>query len=135
MDDDGGAGWLRFASIVLLFAGIMRVIDSIWAFRYKGTLPENLQGGVLGTNLKTYAVVYLIVGVVLILCGIYVLMHNQFFRWVGIGAGVLAIIIGTLWLPFYPVWAAVHIALGVLVVYALSTHGERLEAPATDRAA
>ena len=42
-----------FASIVSIFTGIMRVLDSIWAFRYKGALPENLDGGILGTNLKT----------------------------------------------------------------------------------
>jgi hypothetical protein len=99
----GPSGWVRFASIVLIFAGIMRVLDSIWAFRFNGQLQDNLDGGVLGSNLTTYAVVYLIVGVLLVLTGIYVLYRSQFFRWVGIVAAAIGGLSGAVWLPYYPV--------------------------------
>ena len=120
-----GSGWLTFASIVLIFAGIMRVLDSIWAFRFNGALPDNLDGGVLGTNLTTYGVVYLIVGILLILAGIYVLSGNQFFRWVGIVAAILGGLTGVVWLPFYPGWGAVYIGVAILVTYALTMYGGR----------
>lgn len=123
--DERGSGWLLFASIVLLFAGIMRVLDSIWAFRFKGSLPDGLDGGVFGTNLKTYAWVYLIVGVVLILAGIYVLSRNQFFRWIGILAAIIGGLSGAVWLPYYPFWASVYIGIAILVTYALIAYGGR----------
>jgi len=123
--DERGSGWLVFASIVLIFAGIMRVIDSIWAFRYKGQLPDGLSAGTLGTNIKTYAVVYLIVGIVLILAGIYVQTRNQFFRWVGIVAAIVGGLSAAVWLPFYPVWSLVYIAIAIMVVYGLTAHGSR----------
>ena len=62
-----GDGWLIFAAIVLGIAGIMRIFDAIWAFRYHGVIPENLQGAIFGHSLKTYGWVYLVVGIVLIL--------------------------------------------------------------------
>ena len=34
------SGWLTFSAVVLIIAGIMRVIDAIWAFGYHGTLPK-----------------------------------------------------------------------------------------------
>jgi len=120
-----GSGWLSFASIVLIFAGIMRVLDAIWAFRVNRSVDQALDGGVLGTNVRTYAVVYLIVGILLILAGIYVLSGNQFFRWVGIIAAIIGGLSGVVWLPFYPVWGAVYIALGVLVTYSLTMYGGR----------
>jgi hypothetical protein len=120
----GPSGWVKFASIVLIFAGIMRVLDSIWAFRFNGQLPDNLNGGTLGSNLTTYAVVYLIVGVLLILTGIYVVMRSQFFRWVGAAAGILGGLSGAVWLPYYPVWSLVYVGISVLVVYALIAHFE-----------
>lgn len=49
-----GDGWIVFAAIVLGVAGIMRVFDAIWAFRYHGVLPENLENAVFGSSLKTY---------------------------------------------------------------------------------
>ncbi len=128
MDEDRGSGWLTFASIVLIFAGIMRILDSIWAFRFNGQLPENLDGGVLGTNLTTYAVIDLIVGILLILTGIYVLSRNQFFRWVGITVAVIAGLSGAIWLPFYPLWSVVYVGIAILVIYALVAQGGREEA-------
>lgn len=123
--DERGSGWLLFASIVLLFAGIMRVLDSIWAFRFNGQLPDGLDGGVLGTNLTTYAWAYLIVGVVLILAGIYVQSRNQFFRWIGILAAIIGGLSGAVWLPYYPFWASVYIGIAILVTYALIAYGGR----------
>ena len=128
--DEQGSSWLTYASIVLIFVGVMRVLDSIWAFRFNGALPDNLDGGTLGSNLTTYAVVYLIVGVLLILAGIYVLSRNQFFRWVGVVAGIIGGLSGAVWLPYYPVWAAMYVAMAVLVVYALIAHGGRETAAA-----
>jgi hypothetical protein len=61
-----GEGRLVFAAIVLGVAGIMRIFDAIWVFRYHGVLPENLQGAIFGHSLKTYGWVYLVVAAVLI---------------------------------------------------------------------
>ena len=34
--EDRGSGWLVLAGTVLGLAGLMRIIDAIWAFRYNG---------------------------------------------------------------------------------------------------
>jgi len=77
-DDPPGTGWLFFAGTVLGLAGLMRVVDSIWAFRYKGALPEGLKDGVLGDDIKTYAWVWLIVGIVLIISSFMLLSGSTF---------------------------------------------------------
>jgi hypothetical protein len=120
-----GAGWLFFSGTVLGLAGLMRVIDSIWAFSYKGALPDNLKDGVLGSNLKNYAWLWLIVGVVLLICSFAVLTRNQFARWVGIIGGAIGAISAIAWMPYYPVWSLVYIGLGVGVIYGLSVYGSR----------
>jgi len=120
----GPSGWVRFASIVLIFAGTMRLPDSIWAFRFNGSLPDNLNGGTLGSNRTTYAVVYIVVGALLIVTGIYVVMRSRFFRWVGVAAGIIGGLSGAVWLPYSPVWSLVYVAMAVLVVYGLIAHFE-----------
>ena len=75
--NDRGHGWILFASIVLGVAGIMRIFDAIWAFRYHGAVPQNLEDAIFGTSLKTYGWVYLIVGIILILCGLAVMGRSQ----------------------------------------------------------
>jgi hypothetical protein len=125
--DRRGGGWVVFAAIVLGVAGVMRFFDAIWAFSYHGVLPENLEGAIFGHSLKTYGWVYLVVAVVLLLCGFLVLTGSQLGRWVGIAAGAIGCISAIWWMPYYPIWSLTYIAIGALVIYALAAYGGKAE--------
>lgn len=120
-----GSGWRFFAGTVLGLAGLMRILDSIWAFRYDGALPEGFEDALFGGNLATYGWFYLIIGIILIGCSFGVLSGSQFSRWVGVFAGGLMAMSAILWLPFYPVWALVYIGIGIMVMYGLCVYGGR----------
>jgi len=122
-----GEGWVLFAAIALGVAGIMRVFDAIWAFRYHGILPENFEAAIFGHSLKTYGWVYLVVAVILILCAFGVMARSQVSRWIGIFAGAVLAISSVWWMPYYPIWSLTYIAVGFLVVYALAAYGGRQE--------
>jgi len=124
MDNDG-KGWLVFAAVVLGVAGIMRIFDGIWAFRYKGAIPDNLQNSLLGTNLKNYGWLWLIVGILLILCALGVMARSQISRWIGVFAGAVIAVSAIWWMPYYPIWSLVYIGIGILVIYALVMEGGR----------
>jgi hypothetical protein len=129
------SGWLTFSAVVLIIAGIMRVIDAIWAFSYHGALPDGLQGALLGHSLATYGWIWLLIGVILIAAGVLVLGPSdqpsaEISRWVGIIAASLAAISAIFVMPYYPVWALLYIAIAVLVIYGLSAHyDERAAGP------
>jgi hypothetical protein len=123
-----GEGWVLFAAIVLITAGVMRVFDAIWAFRYHGALPENLEDAIFGHSLKTYGWIYLLVAAVLIASGFLVLSGSQLARWLGVAAAALGSISAIWWMPYYPVWSLTYIGIGGLVVYALVAYGGRGEA-------
>ena len=123
--EERGSGWLVFAGTVLGIAGIMRVFDAIWAFRYHGVLPQNFEDAIFGHSLKTYGWVYLIVAIVLILCAFGVMMRSQVSRWIGIFAGAVLSISAIWWMPFYPVWSLTYIFVGILVIYGLAVYGGR----------
>jgi hypothetical protein len=129
MDDDQGSGWLAFAAIILMTAGIMRFFDSIWAFRTNLQITDD--GGPLGDELGAYGVLWMLAAVVLFVAGLLVLQRNQFARWIGIAAGAFGAITAALYLPYAPVWAMVYILIGVLVIYGLAAHGGPLEFPTT----
>jgi hypothetical protein len=127
MDDDygypveRGSGWLFFAGTVLGIAGIMRILDAIWAFRSDGVLED----GLVGEKLENYGWLWLIVGVVLIVASFLVLSRSQFARWVGIIAAAIGTISAVAWMPYYPVWALIYVAMGIFVIYALGVYGGR----------
>jgi hypothetical protein len=123
--DNKGEGWMIFAAVALGVAGIMRIFDSIWAFRYHGSVPENLQNALWGHTLKNYGWLWLVVGIILILCALGVMARSQVSRWIGIFAGAVAAISAIWWMPYYPIWSLTYIGIGVLVVYALAAYGGR----------
>jgi len=121
-----GDGWLYFAGTVMGLAGLMRLVDSLWAFRYNGNLPDGLQDGVLGENIKTYAWLWLAVGVMFIAASFLILTRNQLARWVGMIAAVVGAVSAMAWMPYYPIWALTYVAIGVLALYGLIAYGGRL---------
>jgi len=118
-----GEGWLIFAAIALGIAGLMRIFDAIWAFSYKGPLPDGLQGALFGHSLSTYGWIYLVEAIILIACAAGVIARSQLSRWVGIVAGVLACVSAIWLMPYFPVWSFVYVVFGALVVYALAVYG------------
>jgi hypothetical protein len=130
MDDAQGSGWVTFSAVILVFAGLMKLFDSIWAFRTKGQLP--IQPGshaTLGATISNYGWYWLFLGIVLILAGFAVVGGSQLGRWIGIGAAAVGAIGTMAWMPYYPIWAFTYFVIAILVMYGLAAHGG-VEVPA-----
>ena len=128
MNEEEGTGWITFAAIVLAVAGVMRILDGIWAIRADERVPI-LKDQFLGDQLNRYGWLYLLVGIVLLLSAFALAQRSQLARWVGIVAGAILAISATGWLPFAPVWSLVYILIGMLVIYGLAAHGGRVDYP------
>jgi hypothetical protein len=128
MYEEEGTGWITFAAIVLAVAGVMRILDGIWAIRADERVPI-LKDQFLGDQLNRYGWLYLLVGIVLLLSAFALAQRSQLARWVGIVAGAILAISATGWLPFAPVWSLVYILIGMLVIYGLAAHGGRVDYP------
>jgi hypothetical protein len=121
------SGWVSFSAIVLIVAGISRIFDSIWAFRYNGPVVDDLHQAIFGSSLTDYAVLWLLVGVILVFAGLLLLTGGRALgavlsRWVGIVAAGIAGITAVSWLPYYPVWSLIYIGLAILIIYGLLAH-------------
>jgi hypothetical protein len=120
------SGWLTFAGVLLIVTGIMRILDSIWAFHYNGTPVDKLHGAVLGHSLTTYAVTFLIVGIISVVAGFLVMrpgsLSAEMSRRAGLGVAGFNVILAVSWLPYYPVWSLVYIGMGIIILFALLVH-------------
>jgi hypothetical protein len=117
------SGWLFFAGSVMGLAGLMRIVDAIWAFNYDGPVPRRLQDGIIGDDLDNYAWLWLGVGILLLVSSFLILERSQVARWVGLFAAAVAAITAMTWMPYYPIWSLVYVGIAVLVFYALARYG------------
>ena len=118
-------GWATFAAILLMIGGVWGVIVGIagiaedeffvvtpdWVFQFDAT---------------TWGWVHLIAGIVLFASGIGIFTGNVLARTVGVIIAGLSAIANFAWLPYYPVWSIVAIAVDIAIIWALTAHGRDL---------
>jgi hypothetical protein len=116
------AGFSVFAAIMMMMLGIYQAIAGLvalvndeffvvgeeWVFKFDAT---------------TWGWIHLLIGIVVALAGAGVLTGAVWARTVGVALALLSGLAAFAWLPWYPIWALVLIALDVFVIWALTAHG------------
>jgi len=74
----------------------------------------------------TWGWVQLALGIFLIAAGCCLFTGKLWARLVGIAAAVLGAIANFAFIPYYPVWSLLIIAVDVLAIWALALHGREL---------
>lgn len=122
----GWVGWIVFAGIMMIVLGAFQAIEGLVALFNDEFYVVGTSGLVVDVDYTTWGWVHLIVGVVLVLCGLGVLAGNTVARIVGIGLAMISALINLAFLAAYPVWGVVVIAFDVIVIYALAVHGREV---------
>ncbi|MFF4378134.1 hypothetical protein ACIQI7_27325 [Kitasatospora sp. NPDC092039] len=112
------SGWTVFAGVMLITAGMMAVFQGAAAVRKDGLLIVT-RSYVYSMNTEGWGWIHLILGVVVVVAGVAVFSGAVWARVVGVVVAGLGMLANFLWLPYYPVWAIVLIAVDALVIWAL----------------
>jgi hypothetical protein len=121
----GWVGWIMFASVLMILAGVMNAVQGLIAIVNDDWVVWGNRAD-LYIDLTAWGWVHFLLGIVLLLAGIGVLSGNILARSVAVVVAGVSIIANFLWLPAYPVWALTIIAVDVFVIYALTAHGGEL---------
>jgi hypothetical protein len=125
-----GTGWIIFAGIVMIIAGANMFINGLWALNASNSVVGQFKNTLLfeDTNLDTWGWIYVIVGGIVLLAGIFVFMRQRWAVMVGIIAATVQAILAFFWI-FSPYWpgALLIIVIDMLVLHALVAYGDRDE--------
>jgi hypothetical protein len=72
-------------------------------------------------NTTTWGWIHLILGIIVAAAGLFIFTGNVVARGLGIFLAGLQAVVNFLWLPYYPVWGLVIIALDVFIIWSLAT--------------
>jgi hypothetical protein len=116
-----------FAASLLGVAGIFNVIDGITAVARSHVFVANAHY-VIG-DLRTWGWVALILGALQLLATLGVLAGNQAARWFGVAVIGLNAIAQMFFIPAYPFWSLMIVAVDVVALWGLCAHGSRENIP------
>ena len=118
-----GFGLVAFASVVLAVVGFFNLLYGIAAVANSHVFVANAHY-VIG-DLRTWGWVTLVIGGLQLLAAGGVLAGNQLARWFGVTVAGLSAIAMMFFIPAYPFWALVIIAVDVVALYGLCAYGSR----------
>jgi len=112
------AGMTTFAGIMLIIAGVFNMIEGLVAL-FQNEVYVAGREYVFAFDLTAWGWTHLIVGAVVAAAGFAVMSGQVWGRSVGVGIAVLSMLANFLFIPYYPVWSLLIIALDFFVIWAL----------------
>lgn len=116
-----GAGWVMFAGIMLMIAGVLNVIYGIAAVGNSKFFVHETQYILSGLN--TWGWITIVLGALGILAAFSIWSGGGFGRWFGIFVAGLSSIGALLSIPAYPFWSLAIFAIDILIIYGLAAYG------------
>jgi hypothetical protein len=119
------AGLAGFAGVLLLVVGAFQALQGLSAIVRDGLLVLT-RDYIYRFDISAWGWIHLVIGLALAAVGAAILTGKVWGRVVGIGLAAVSAITQFLWLPYFPVWATLVIALDVGVIWAPTVHDPRV---------
>ena len=120
------AGWVvgmsLFAATMMIVIGVFHAVAGVVAL-FRNEIYVVGPRYVFAIDVTAWGWIHLLLGILVGFAGYAVVSGQAWGRAVGIGLALLSMIANFLFIPYYPVWSLLIIALDVFVVWALCLFG------------
>ena len=131
LDQRGGGGGgentgaVAFAGVLLIMVGLFHALQGIVALAGDDIYAVT-KNYVFKFDFTTWGWIHLILGILVAGAGAGLFFGKTWARTVAVIAAAVSMIGSFMWLPHYPVWSLVIMALDVFVMWAAIVHGRAL---------
>ena len=115
-------GTTVFAGVMMIVLGVFQIVQALVAL-FNDTFYVAGRKWVFEFDVTAWGWIHLIVGIVVAVAGFFLFQGAVWARAVGVGVAAISAVLNFMWLPYYPIWSLLVIALDVLVIWALTFHG------------
>ena len=123
----GWVGWIIFAGTMLVILGIFHAIQGLVALFNDSVYLVGPKGLVINVNYTAWGWIHLIGGIIVVLAGVALFAGKMWARILAVIVAVVSAIINVVFLPAYPIWSTMMIAIDVLVIWAVTVHGSEMK--------
>ncbi len=122
----GWVGWVFFAGFMMTMLGTFQMIAGLTVLLNSKWLVTT-ESSLLLLNFSTWGWTYLLLGLVVLLAGFGVMKGSVWARVAGVLIALLSAAANLASINIYPIWSIIIIAVNVLVIFALTVHGDELK--------
>jgi len=122
----GWVGWVVFAGFMLVLVGTFHIIEGLVAVFRDEVFLVRPKGLVVNVDYTAWGWAHIVGGALAILVGTCLLAGQLWARIVAVIVAMLSAIANITFLPAYPIWSTIMIAIDVLVIWAVTVHGAEI---------
>ncbi|GAB3685434.1 hypothetical protein GCM10027589_54430 [Actinocorallia lasiicapitis] len=104
---------------ILILSGLFQFFEGLHAVAKKQVFVV-VNDDLFGLSLTGWGWIHMILGVALVVVGVYIMLDYDWARMVGVGLAMLSAVAQFLFIPHYPIWSIMVILLDVVVIWSLS---------------
>ncbi|MGW7683238.1 DUF7144 family membrane protein [Kribbella sp. NPDC054772] len=119
-------GWILFAGVMMIVLGILHAFQGFIAIFHDDYFLVRTAKLAIELNYDSWGLIHLVLGLVVVVSGIALLNGKLWGRVVGVVLAVLSIVVNAAFLAAYPIWSTILIAVDILVIWALTVHGDEM---------
>jgi hypothetical protein len=116
-------GWAMFAGTMMVLMGMWWVIAGLVAV-LDDAFYVITREWIFEFDTTAWGWTHMILGIVVSLAGFGMFRGVVWARTVGVVIAVVSALIAFAWLPYYPIWAILFVAVSVAIIWSLTAHGD-----------
>jgi hypothetical protein len=120
-------GWTFFAATMMIMIGVFHAIAGLIAI-FDDEFYVTTRDYVFQFDTTGWGWIHLILGIVVAVSGGLLLTGSVFARTIGVILAMVSMAAGFAWIPYYPIWGVIIVAMAVSVIWALTAHGRDIQA-------
>jgi hypothetical protein len=121
------SGWTiglsAFAGSMMLLVGVFQTFEGLAAILTKDFFVST-QNYLFQFNITTWGWIHLAMGLIIAIAGISIFSGSGWARGLGIFLAIMSAIANFFYIPYYPLWSIVIIALNIGIIGALASFNE-----------
>ena len=122
-----GVGFVVFAGVMMIMLGVFHALEGLTAI-LKGQFFVATRNYLITIDMTAWGWIHLIGGVVVAVAGFFVFTGAVWARTIGVILAVLSAFANFLFIPYYPFWSLLMLAVDIFVIWALVAHGREVAA-------
>ncbi len=115
-------GGAMFAGILMVIVGFFEAVAGLAAISDDEIFVKT-ENYIFNFDVSTWGWIHLVLGIVVVAAGLAVIGGRVWGGMVAIALATLVAVANFLWIPYYPFWSILTIALAVWVIWALTRPG------------
>lgn len=123
----GWVGWIAFAGMLLVMLGAFHIVQGLVALFRDEVFVVGSHGLVVNIDYTAWGWTHVVGGAFAILVGGCLLAGQMWARVIAVIVAMLSALVNIAFLPAYPIWSAIMIALDVLIIWAVTVHGSEIK--------